>query len=85
MAALRGRHRQGNCSWGADPLADQTAGRKATTVTKLCRHHLADVEVGRLQLPVNVDIMDRVEHLLPHDLDQGHDHLADLGWIVLFR
>ena len=62
VAALRGRHRQGNCSWGADPLADQTAGRKATTVTKLCRHHLADVEVGRLQLPVNVDIMDRVEH-----------------------
>ena len=44
-----------------------------------------DVEVGRLQLPVNVDIMHRAENLLPDDLDQGNDRPADLGWIVLFR
>jgi hypothetical protein len=35
------RHRQGNSSWGADPLADQIAGRKATIVTEPCRHRLA--------------------------------------------
>jgi hypothetical protein len=42
-------------------------------------------EVGRLQLPVNVDIMHRAENLLPDDLDDGNDRPADLGWIVLYR
>ena len=33
---------------GADPLADKITGRKAITITELCRQYLADVEAGRL-------------------------------------